>query len=138
VVHVSCTAADPRGADGRSRKLLFGFLLNEPPLVAFSWLAASTLLGAVQRDLASPIGLTAFGLAILTTGGLAVIVLRARQTRPAVDQALAAGLGTGWRSAIDTGMVGRLRRRRSWLRGVQGARRVTADLGAGSIHLLGP
>jgi hypothetical protein len=90
---------------------LFGFLLNELPFIAFFWLAATTLLAAVQGDLASPIGLTAFGLAILTTGGLAVIVWRARQTRPAVEQALATALGAGWRSGIDAGMVGRLRRR---------------------------
>ena len=100
--------------DGRTAGLvswLFGFLLNELPFVAFFWLAASTLLAAVQGDLASPIGLTAFGLAILTTGGLAVIVWRARQTRPVVEQALAMALGAGWRSCIDAGMVGRLRRR---------------------------
>ena len=48
---------------------LFGFLLNELPFVAFFWLAASTLLAAVQGDLTSPIGLTAFALAILTTEG---------------------------------------------------------------------
>ena len=90
---------------------LFGFLLNELPFVALFWLAASTLLAAVQGDLASPIGLTAFALAILTTGGLAVIVWRARQTRPAVEQALALALGAGWRSRIDAGMVGRLRPR---------------------------
>ena len=90
---------------------LFGFLLNELPFVAFFWLAASTLLAAVQGDLASPIGLTAFGLALLTTGGLAVIVWRARQTRAAVEQALAMALGAGWRSGIDAGMVRRLRRR---------------------------
>ena len=89
----------------------FGFIINELPFVAFFWLAVSTLLAAVQGDLASPIGLTAFGLAILTTGGLALIVRRARQTRPAVEQALAMALGAGWRSAIDAGMVRRLRRR---------------------------
>ena len=99
--------------EGRTAGLvswLFGFLLNELPFVAFFWLAASTVLAAVQGDLASPIGLTAFGLAILTTGGLAVIVWRARQTRPVVEQALAMALGAGWRSGIDAGMVGRLRR----------------------------
>ena len=99
--------------EGRTAGLvswLFGFLINELPFVAFFWVAASTLLAAVQGDLASPIGLTAFGLAILTTGGLAVIVWRARQTRPAVEQALAMALGAGWRSGIDAGMVGRLRR----------------------------
>ena len=59
MVHVVCAVADPEGRTAGLVSWLFGFLLNELPFVAFFWLAASTLLAAVQGDLASPIGLTA-------------------------------------------------------------------------------
>jgi len=90
---------------------MFGFILNELPFVAFAWLLASTLLAIAQGDLRSPMGWTAFGLALLTTAGLAVIVRRALRTRPAVQHALAIGLGAHWRTAIDAPMAGGLRRR---------------------------
>jgi acetyl esterase/lipase len=79
----------------------FGYLLNELPFVAFYWLLASTLLAAGQGDIGTPLGWVAFGLAVLTTVGLAVVVWRGLQARPTLDRALSEGLGADWRTAID-------------------------------------
>jgi hypothetical protein len=85
-------------------------LLNELPFIAFYWLLASTLLAFGQGDIDSPGGWAAFGLAVLTTVGLLVVVWRGLQAGPAVDHALSEGLGPGWRAAIDASMAARLRR----------------------------
>ena len=53
----------------------FGFLLNELPFVAFYWLLVSTLIAVGQGDIDSPVGWLAFGVAVVTTGGLAVVVV---------------------------------------------------------------
>ena len=74
-------------------------------------LLASTLLAVGQGDIDSPVGWVGLGLAVLTTVGLVVVVRRALRAGPAVDQALGEALGAGWRSAIDPGIAGRLRRR---------------------------
>jgi acetyl esterase/lipase len=86
-------------------------VLNEMPFVAFYWLLAATLLAAAQGDLDSPGGWASFGLAALTTVGLAVVVWRALRAVPAVERALAEGLGPDWRAAIDPDLAARLRRR---------------------------
>jgi len=91
-------------------------VVNELPFVAFSWLLAATLLAAGQDDLDSPGGWLAFGLAVLTSVGLAVVVWRALRTAPAVERALAEGLGVGWRAAIDPDLAGRLRHRLPYAR----------------------
>jgi alpha/beta hydrolase fold len=51
------------------------------------------------------------GLATLTTAGLAVVAWRELRARPALERAMAAALGTGWRAAIDPDLAARLRRR---------------------------
>ena len=91
----------------------FGFLLNELPFVAFYWLLVSTLIAVGQGDIDSPVGWLAFGVAVVTTGGLAVVVVRGLRARPVLDRALSEGLGAGWRAAIDDALAVRLRRRRS-------------------------
>jgi acetyl esterase/lipase len=101
----------PRRSSPSNLSFLFGYLLNELPFVAFYWLLASTLLAFSQGDVDSPGGWAAFGVAVLATVGLVVVAWRGLRAGPAVDHALSEGLGAGWRTAIDTGMAARLRRR---------------------------
>jgi acetyl esterase/lipase len=101
----------PRRSSPSNVSYWLGFLVNELPFVVFYWLLASTLLAIGQGDLSTPVGWVGLGLAGVTTIGLMVVVLRALRTGLAVDQALTAGLGADWRSAIDPGMAARLRRR---------------------------
>jgi acetyl esterase/lipase len=101
----------PRHSSPTNRSYWLGFLVNELPFVLFYVLLASTLLAIGQRDLATPLGWVGFGLAVLTTVGLVIVVRRALQTRPVIDRALSEGLGAGWRSAIDPELAARLRRR---------------------------
>ncbi len=66
---------------------------NEMPFIAFYFLAASTLVAALQGDLDTSLGRIAFGLAILAVIGLAIIVTRASQTGRVVEIALREALG---------------------------------------------
>ena len=93
------------------QELRLGFLVNELPFVLFYCLLASTLLALGQRDLDSPVGWVAFGVAVVTTLGLALVAWRGLQAGPALDRALSEGLGSGWRKAVDPGLAARLRRR---------------------------
>ncbi len=104
----------PRRSSRSNRSYWLGFLVNELPFVAFYWLLASTLLAIAQGDIASPVGATAFAVAVLTSIGLALVVRRGLRARPAVDHALSEGLGVGWRDHIDASA--RLRRRLPWAR----------------------
>ena len=104
-------APRPRRSSPRNLSYWFAYLLNELPFVAFYWLLASTLLAVGQGDVDTPGGWAVFGLAVLTTVGLAVVAWRGLRARAAVDQALSEGLGAGWRSAIDAGLAARLRGR---------------------------
>jgi acetyl esterase/lipase len=106
----------PRRSSPSNLSFRFGYLPNELPFVACYWLLASTLLAAGQGDLRSPGGWAAFGLAVLTTVGLVVIARRGLRAGPAVQRALAEGLGAGWRTSIDAGMAAGLRRRLRWAR----------------------
>jgi acetyl esterase/lipase len=105
----------PRRSSPSSISYVFGFLLNELPFVAFYWLLASTLLAFAEGDVDSPAGWAAFGLAALAAVGLVVVAWRGSLAGPAVDAALAEGLGAGWRTAIDAGTAVRLRRRLPWV-----------------------
>lgn len=89
----------------------FGPFLNELPFIAFYWILLGTLLAISEGDIDSQGGWAVFGLAVLTTVGLVIVAWRARGARPAVDLALSAGLGAGWRSSIEAGMAARLRHR---------------------------
>ena len=64
----------PRRSSPTNVSYWFGFLLNELPFVAFYWLLVSTLIAVGQGDIDSPVGWLAFGVAVVTTGGLAVVV----------------------------------------------------------------
>ena len=102
----------PRQSSRSNRSYwLLGFLANELPFVVFYWLLASTLLALVQGDLNSSVGWVAFGVAVVTMLGLALIAWRGLQAGPALDRALSEGLGPGWRNAVDPGLTARLRRR---------------------------
>jgi hypothetical protein len=93
-----------------------GLVLNELPFVAFYWLLASTLLAILQGDVDSPGGWAALSLAVLATVGLVVVARRGQRAGLAVDNAMAEGLGAGWRTAISTDLAPRLRTRLPWAR----------------------
>ena len=105
------TPPRPRRSSPSNPSYWFGFMLNELPFVAFYWLLASTLLAVGQGDVDSTGGRAAFGLAVLTTVGLAVVVWRGLRAGAALEHALREDLGAGWRSAIDAEPAARLRRR---------------------------
>jgi acetyl esterase/lipase len=88
-----------------------GFLVDELPFLAFYVLLASTALAIGQGDIDSPVGWTAFALAVLATVGLVAVVRRGWQAGPAVDHALHEALGAQWRTQLDPGLAAGLRRR---------------------------
>jgi hypothetical protein len=79
-----------------------GFALNELPFIAAAWLVVSTLLALDQTGLGSPVGVVAGAMAILATAGLLLVVRRALLAGPALERALALGLGAGWRGTSVT------------------------------------
>ncbi len=105
--------APPRPAHSSPshRSYRLGYLLNELPLVAFYWLAASTVLALSEGAAHGWPGRIALGLAAATTAGLALVTWRGLRAREAVEAALAAGLGPRWRADLDTDLAARLRRR---------------------------
>ena len=116
IVLASCTLfavapPRPRHSSPSNRSYWLGYLLNELPFVAFYWLVASTGLALSEGVARSWLGRSALALAAATTVALAVIVRRGLQARRAVDSALDASLGLGWRGTIDPELAGRLRRR---------------------------
>lgn len=90
-------AAPSESVEPAERELLLGIVVNELPFVDFYWLLAATLLAAGQGDLDSPVGWAAFGLVVLSTLGLAVIVGRGLRARPVVERALRESLGAAAR-----------------------------------------
>jgi acetyl esterase/lipase len=80
----------------------FGQIINELPLLALLWLLATTLLAWLQGDLRSPGGWIAVGLALLTAIGLVVVAWHGFRAILITRQALAEGLGSGWRDVIGT------------------------------------
>ncbi|MGH3453823.1 MAG: alpha/beta hydrolase [Nocardioidaceae bacterium] len=93
-----------------------GYLVNELPFLVIYWLLASTALAFAQGDVDGPVGWFAVGLAAATVAVVPVLVWRALRAREAVEAALAAGLGPGWRAGIDEELAARLRRRLPWAR----------------------
>jgi acetyl esterase/lipase len=65
------------------------YLINELPFLALYALVLDTLLAFSQGDLASPGGLVALGVAVLTVAGLAVLVQRALRTGAVLRRSLA-------------------------------------------------
>ena len=78
----------------------FGPFVNELPFLAFYWLLMETLLAINEGDLDTPGGKVAVGVAILVTVGLGVVVRRGLQAGPAIERALAEGLGSEWRTDL--------------------------------------
>jgi len=83
----------PRHSHPWRVSFLFGHLVNEVPFLTFFWLVVATALAAAQGQLATPVGVVGAGLAVATTIGLSVVVRRGLRARPALDAALATGLG---------------------------------------------
>jgi acetyl esterase/lipase len=107
LAYVLFAVAPPRPRRSSPWRVSFwlGYLVNELPFLAFFVLVASTALAIAQGDIATPVGWIAFGLAIVATAGLVVIVRRALRTGEVVDRAL-----------TEAGLPPRSRRRLPWLR----------------------
>ena len=106
-----------RPAPLRTVSWTLGSVVSESPFVAFYWILAATLLALAQGDLGTPMGWVALGIAGVTFLGTPVLVRRGLEARPAVEDALADGLGPGWRDAIDPALAAKLRSGRlPWLR----------------------
>jgi acetyl esterase/lipase len=86
----------------------FGLLLNEVPVFGCYWLLGWTLLAVGQGDVGTPGAWGVVGLAVLTAVGLVVIAWRGLLAAPAVEQALAEGLGPGWQAVAGAEPIGRL------------------------------
>lgn len=85
-------------------------IVNDAPFLMAGYLAGAAIVAGRTEDLGTPLGWAATGLAALTVAGLAVVLVRGLRARPALARALDAGLGAGWRPALDPGLVGRRRR----------------------------
>ncbi|WP_436529140.1 alpha/beta hydrolase [Actinoplanes sp. HUAS TT8] len=79
------------------------FLINELPFLALYVLAGDSILAFAEGDLATAGGLVSFAFAVITAGGLVVLIRRALPTGVVVRRALADDAG------IETAM-----RRRAW------------------------
>jgi acetyl esterase/lipase len=92
-----CTgcAAAPLRRPARLGRLMWmvAMVPNELPFVVFAYLAAATLVAALQHDLGTSVGLLGLALALLSVGALLVIVWRATRTRGAVESAMREALG---------------------------------------------
>ncbi|MFG1927731.1 alpha/beta hydrolase [Cryptosporangium sp. NPDC048952] len=64
------------------------FLINELPFLALYVLAGNTAIAFAQGDLVNPVGLTTLAIALVTTGGLVVLVRRALATEAALRRSL--------------------------------------------------
>ncbi len=91
-----------------------GFQINELPVLAAAWVLASTLLAGVEGDLDTPVGLVGLGVSALTVVGLALIMRRSLQARPAIAAALAETFGPEWRRQL--GAPDDKSERRPWIR----------------------
>jgi acetyl esterase/lipase len=108
----------PLGRSGRIGTISFFFsaAVNESPFLGFYWVLAVTLLAFAQGDLDTPVAWAALALAAASFIATPALVRRSLRAGPALEHALVEGLGEGWRSAIDSKLVARLRRRLPWVR----------------------
>jgi len=72
---------------------VIGMVPNELPFLVFAYLAAATLVAALQHDLGNAVGVIGLALAVLSTLALIVIVWRAARTRRVVAAAVRDTLG---------------------------------------------
>jgi len=105
-----------RPAPLRTASWTLGSIVNESPFVAFYWILAATLLALAQGDLDTPLGWVALGIAGVTFLGTPVLVRRGLAARPAVETALADGLGPAWRDTIDPALSAQFRHGLPWVR----------------------
>lgn len=96
--------------------LMLAMIVNELPFLVFCFLLVSSVGAIAQSGAGSAVGWVAYGLSILATVGLVVIVRRARRTRPVIERALTDGLGDGWRTTVDAELISQLGTSVSWLR----------------------
>ena len=75
-----------------------GFQVSELPALVAIWPLGATALAGIEGDLATPGGLVGLGIAILELAGLALLFRRSLRARPAVADALRAGLANESRS----------------------------------------
>jgi acetyl esterase/lipase len=71
----------------------YGYVPSELPNLVFYYLIVSTLLAAGQSNIDTSAGWGGLALCAIATAGLVLITVRTRHTRPALDRALAEGLG---------------------------------------------
>ena len=88
-----------------------GPFVNELPFLAFFWLLMETLLAINEGDLHTAGGRFALGIAFLVTVGLGVVVRRGLQAGPAIERALAEGLGWEWRTQVSAKPSAQVRHR---------------------------
>ncbi|HEY1315733.1 MAG TPA: alpha/beta hydrolase [Gaiella sp.] len=100
----------------RTASWTLGSVVNESPFVAFYWILAATLLALAQGDLDTPVAWVALGIGCVTFLGTPILLRRSLEAGPAVEAALAEGLGRGWRDTIDPALVSQFRHRLPWLR----------------------
>jgi len=89
-------------------------VLNELPHLGLALLVAATFLAFAEGDIDSPAAWVVVGLAALTAAGLGVVMWRSLKARPAIEAALARGLGPGWRAEVDPVRASGLRREPPW------------------------
>jgi acetyl esterase/lipase len=105
----------PRRSSPFRLSYVFGLWLNWP-LVAFLLLVASTALAIDQSGVDSPGLWIGFGLAVVASAALVVLLRVAQGTGRALERALDEGLGPDWRDGLDAELAARLRRRPSLAR----------------------
>jgi acetyl esterase/lipase len=88
-----------------------GIVVSELPFLLIYYLVASTALAFAQRDVTSPVGWLAFGLAAAAAVGLGLIAWRGLRTGHTLERALGESFGPDWRTSIDPESAARLRRR---------------------------
>ncbi|HEX4521360.1 MAG TPA: alpha/beta hydrolase [Gaiellaceae bacterium] len=106
----------PRHSSASNRTFLFSCLPNELPFLGLYWLVASTALALTEGAVRSWLGRGALAVAAASAGMLLLAAWRGFQTRPVVDAALDAALGSGWRATIDPALAAHLRRRPPYAR----------------------
>ena len=100
----------PRGSSPIRLSYVFGFLLNWPNVLVLV-LVASTALAIAQSGVGSPVFWIGLGLAVLAFVGLMLLRRRALGTSPAVERALADGLGGDWSDGVEPELAARLHQR---------------------------
>lgn len=95
-------------------------VVNELPFIALTWLISVNVLTASEGGISSPLGWTAFGVAILAGLGLLLIIFQSLRAKRVIVEALATGLGKGWSSSIDRKLSARLSSRPVTLRAMLG------------------